>query len=52
MSKPASYYDWEKSFIKSKSKTQKIKIIDKPLGIPTNIYREFIEKWKKKNLCS
>jgi len=50
MSKPVSYYDWEKPFLTPKSKTQKIKNANKPLGIPLNIYREFIEKWKKENL--
>ena len=50
MSRPTSYYDWEKSFLKSNLKSQKIKINNKPLGIPITIYREFIEKWKKENL--
>jgi hypothetical protein len=52
MSKPISYYDWERSFTKPKKKPQKYlhKKDHFPLGIPSNLYKNYLEQWKKENL--
>ncbi|MFW9973253.1 MAG: hypothetical protein ACFFDF_23920 [Candidatus Odinarchaeota archaeon] len=51
MSKAVSYYDWELSF---KNKSEKVQIIQKDeinsLGISDNNFKDFIKKWKEKNL--
>ena len=53
MSKAASYHDWELSF-KKKSKISWNSADDtdsiNSLGIPDNNFKEFIKKWKEKNL--
>lgn len=53
MSKAASYYDWELSF-KKNSKTSWNSVDDadsfNSLGIPDNNFKEFMKKWKEKNL--
>ncbi|MGV9173297.1 MAG: hypothetical protein ACOC44_16810 [Promethearchaeia archaeon] len=63
MSKSVSYYDWELKFRskeKKKSGTEKqtvqTKLVDErrdnlnSLGISESDYRQFMKKWKKKNL--
>ena len=51
MSKPHSYYDWEQSFKNSQKKSKNlIKNNEFPLGIPSYLYKSFLEEWKKKNL--
>ena len=53
MSTPTSYFDWELSFRKKrhfKSKISSIESEKAPLGIPSKIYNEFLEKWREKNL--
>ncbi len=51
MSKAVSYYDWELSF---KSKSEKEQIIQKDdintLGISDNRFKDFMKKWKERNL--
>ncbi len=51
MSKAVSYYDWELSF-KSKSDLDQIiqKDVINSLGMSDNNFKDFIKKWKKKNL--
>ncbi|MFX1380605.1 MAG: hypothetical protein ACFFA4_16100 [Promethearchaeota archaeon] len=51
MSKAVSYYDWELSF---KNKTEKDYDIKKEdlnsLGMTENNFKDFLKKWKEKNL--
>jgi len=51
MSKAVSYYDWELSF-KNKSKSYKNLKKDSlnSLGMYDNNFKDFIKKWKNKNL--
>ncbi len=53
MSKSISYYDWEQSF-KRKEGVETIPIKEKKKvnhsRISSNIYKNFINEWKKKNL--
>jgi hypothetical protein len=51
MSKAVSYYDWELSF---KNKPEKDQVVQREdfnsLGISDNNFKDFIKKWKEKNL--
>ena len=51
MSKAVSYYDWELSL---KHKSEKDQIIQEDdinsLGISDNSFKNFMKKWKNKNL--
>ncbi|MFX1259608.1 MAG: hypothetical protein ACFFAN_17275 [Promethearchaeota archaeon] len=51
MSKAVSYYDWELNFNKKglNQKSNNKKDINS-LGIPDNEFKDFMRKWKKKNL--
>ena len=51
MSKAVSYYDWELNFRKKvlNHKSNNKKDINS-LGIPDNKFKDFMRKWKKKNL--
>lgn len=47
--KPGSYLDWELSFKKDKkevSKSQKANSLD----LPNQLLKDFLKKWKEKNL--
>jgi hypothetical protein len=51
MEKPHSYYDWEIQFnLKKKGKNLKKEKRKNSLGIENYQFKEFLEKWKKKNL--
>ena len=57
MVKYTSYYDWELSLKKkpeSKIESKRTNVdkenIHKPLGIKENIWKEYLNSWKKKNL--
>jgi len=56
MSKAVSYYDWELQFRrKTRSSVTETKRITKEnivnsLGISDNNYKDFMKKWKEKNL--
>lgn len=59
MSKAVSYFDWELNFRKNSqlvhnSEIETKKIINKEevnsLGISDNKYKDFMKKWKEKNL--
>jgi len=50
-----SYYDWESQFKKNNDKKKKKKnevydIKNNSLGIKDNLFREYLERWKSKNL--
>ena len=51
MSKAVSYYDWELSF---KNKSESDEYIKKEnfnsLGMPDKSFKDFMKKWKVKNL--
>jgi len=51
MSKAVSYYDWQQSF-RAKIKSDKITNQDNTnsLGISENNFKDFIKKWREKNL--
>ena len=51
MSKAVSYYDWQQSF-RDKFKSDKILNQDNTnsLGISENNFKDFIKKWREKNL--
>ncbi|MCK4780955.1 MAG: hypothetical protein KAT57_12225 [Candidatus Lokiarchaeota archaeon] len=51
MSKAVSYYDWQQSF-RDKTKSDKILYQDNTnsLGISENNFKDFIKKWREKNL--
>ena len=51
MSKAVSYYDWQQSF-RDKIKSDKIPNQDNTnsLGISENNFKDFIKKWREKNL--
>jgi len=50
-SNSVSFYDWELSFKKNPSATQKVSN-DKmnKLGINDDLFKNFMKKWKEKNL--
>ena len=59
MSKAISYYDWELNFrkrtvLKPNSRNKTEKIVSKEhfnsLGLSDNAYKDFMTKWKSKNL--
>jgi len=59
MSKAISYYDWELNFRKKatlnpefniKKETMKIKEKTNSLGLADNTFKDFMKKWKEKNL--
>jgi hypothetical protein len=54
MSKAISYYDWELTFKRNNSPQDEDTIIGSKsfnaLGIPEGNFKEFISKWKEKNL--
>jgi len=59
MSKVASYFDWEldfrkKSQLNHNSEIKTKRMINKEavnsLGIAENMYKDFMKKWKEKNL--
>ena len=53
MSKAVSYYDWKLSFNK-KSEINEVDLNDNEpvntLGISDNSFKDFMKKWKEKNL--
>ena len=51
MSKAVSYYDWQQSF-RDKFNSDKILNQDNTnsLGISENNFKDFIKKWREKNL--
>jgi len=51
MSKAISYYDWQKSF-RNKPKSDNVLYQEdsNSLGISENNFKDFIKKWKEKNL--
>ncbi|MEE9376607.1 MAG: hypothetical protein V3V33_01050 [Candidatus Lokiarchaeia archaeon] len=51
MSKAVSYYDWQQSF-RDKTKSDQILNQDSTnsLGISENNFKDFIKKWREKNL--
>ncbi|MCK4480088.1 MAG: hypothetical protein KAV01_06145 [Candidatus Lokiarchaeota archaeon] len=51
MSKAISYYDWQQSF-RDNTKSDKILNQDNTnsLGISENNFKDFIKKWREKNL--
>ena len=56
MEKPASYFDWEKTFRKKKVK----KILLEPkdtriinsIGLPHDFFKGYVKLWKSKNMKS
>ena len=51
MSKSVSYYDWQQSFNdKSKSDNAQNQDDSNSLGISENNFKDFIKKWREKNL--
>lgn len=52
MERSPSYYDWEMNFKSPKKRIKKSPLIKKPnsIGITENIFSDYVEKWKKKNL--
>lgn len=51
MSKAVSFYDWELSFkMKSESEKKMKKENFNSLGISDNNFKDFMKKWKDKNL--
>ena len=51
MSKAVSYYDWEQSFknnIELEKQPDKEKV--NSLGVSDNYFKDFLKKWKVKNL--
>ena len=52
MATATSYYDWQQEFKKpSKSKKfQALKIKKNQIGISEGFFRDYMAKWKKKNL--
>ena len=51
MSKAVSYYDWELSFKNKSEKNQTTKSESvNSLGIPEYNFKDFMKKWKEKNL--
>jgi hypothetical protein len=49
MSKAISYYDWSLGFKKFPSES-KLKIKKNSLGLDENDFKEYLSKWKEKNL--
>ncbi|MFX1325939.1 MAG: hypothetical protein ACFE8N_13380 [Promethearchaeota archaeon] len=50
MSKAVSYYDWNLAFKQKPTPTSDDKFSVNSLGISDNNFKEFIKKWKEKNL--
>lgn len=55
MEKPASYFDWEKTFRKKKAKKvaseSKDTSIINSIGLPHDFFKSYLKLWKSRNIA-